>query len=618
MNFFEAQHQARKRTRWLVLWFAFGVIGTVVTLYAATIGIVKFLDGTYPAESTDQSLPAGVAIVGLVVILLGSFFKLIQLGQGGSVVARDMGARPIDPATRDTAERRLLNVVEEMAIASGIPVPQVWVMDDEESINAFAAGTEPSNAVVAVSRGCLKELTRAELQGVVAHEFSHILNGDMRLNVRLIGWLFGLMMIAMLGRGILSILRHVRVRSSGDNKNSGGLLLVIVVSGAAVWLIGSVGVFFGRLIQAAVSRQREYLADASAVQFTRDPQGIAGALKKTLVQQGGKLHAPRAAEAAHMFFASPGSLLSGMLATHPPLAERIRLLDPSVVASMAEAQRDKHASPVSEISARREWQSSALSGLGAAASINADYGTKMRNSLDLEVAFFNVAQAKGAVLGMLVAQDERLRDEEMRWLVPVLSAEEMEFVALWQTRSLAMASVQKIAVMDLAIPLLRRMDLAEYDVFRDQARRLISSDGEVTLFELMMERAMERHLAGTFERRDLRPIRFQRMEQLENELAHLLACFARFSRSNDSWLTGATAYQQLTGRTLPKVENELSHLDGVFLAMDQASPPLKKQILQWCGEAISQDGVIDDREIELLRAAADAIGTSLPPLQALR
>ncbi len=361
MNFFEAQYQARKRTRWLVLWFALGVLGTVATLYGAAIAI------TYYVGHVDQSFGFSIAAIGLVVILLGSFFKLIQLGQGGAVVARDVGARPVDPSTRDTAERRLLNVVEEMSIASGIPAPQVWVMDDEESINAFAAGTEPGNAVVAVSRGCLKELTRAELQGVVAHEFSHILNGDMRLNLRLTGWLFGLMMIAMLGRGILSILRHVRVRSSGDNKNSAGFLLAIVVSGAAVWLIGSVGVFFGRLIQAAVSRQREYLADASAVQFTRDPQGIAGALKKILVQQGGSLHAPRAAEAAHMFFSSPGSFLSGWLATHPPLSERIRLLDSSAVTSIAAAQNDRNDSPASDIPVTREWQSAALSGLGAAA-----------------------------------------------------------------------------------------------------------------------------------------------------------------------------------------------------------------------------------------------------------
>ena len=612
MNFFEAQHQARKRTRWLVLWFALGVLGTVATLYGAAIGI------TYYVGHVDQSFGFSVAAIGLVVILLGSFFKLVQLGQGGAVVARDMGARPVDPATRDVAERRLLNVVEEMSIASGIPAPQVWVMDDEQSINAFAAGTEPGNAVVAVSRGCLEELNRAELQGVVAHEFSHILNGDMRLNLRLIGWLFGLMMIAMLGRGILSILRHVRVRSSGDNKNNAGLLLVILLSGAAVWLIGSVGVFFGRLIQAAVSRQREYLADASAVQFTRDPQGIAGALKKILIQQGGSLHAPRAAEAAHMFFSSPGSLLSGWLATHPPLTERIRLLDPSVIVSMAEAQRERHASQSQEVSAKREWQSSALSGLGAASSINADYGTKMRNSLDQALAFYNLAQAKGAVLGMLVAQDEQLREEEIRWLLPVLSAEEMEAVALWQAQSLSMASVQKIAVMDLAIPLLRRMDLQEYDRFREHARHLISCDGEVTLFELMMVRAMERHLAGTFERRDLSPIRYHRMEQLENELARLLSCFACFSQSSETWQTGAVAYRQLTGRELPQVENDLTHLDGVLTTMDQASPPLKKQILQWCGESISQDGIIDDREIELLRAAADAIGTLLPPLQALR
>jgi Zn-dependent protease with chaperone function len=612
MNFFEAQYQARKRTRWLVLWFALGVLGTVATLYGAAIAI------TYYVGHVDQSFGFSIAAIGLVVILLGSFLKLIQLGQGGAVVARDMGARPVDPSTRDTAERRLLNVVEEMSIASGIPAPQVWVMDDEESINAFAAGTEPGNAVVAVSRGCLKELTRAELQGVVAHEFSHILNGDMRLNLRLTGWLFGLMMIAMLGRGILSILRHVRVRSSGDNKNSAGLLLAIVVSGAAVWLIGSVGVFFGRLIQAAVSRQREYLADASAVQFTRDPQGIAGALKKILVQQGGSLHAPRAAEAAHMFFSSPGSFLSGWLATHPPLSERIRLLDSSAVTSIAAAQSDRNDSPASDIPVTREWQSAALSGLGAASSINTDYGTKMRNSLDQAIVFNNLEQAKGAVIGMLVAHDEKLREEEMRWLVTVLSIEEMEAVALWQSRFVSMASVQKIAVMDLAIPLLRRMNFQEYDQFRQQTRHLISSDGEVTLFELMMERAMERHLAGTFERRDLRPIRYYRMEQLENELALLLACFALFSQSSETWQTGAVAYRQLTERELPQVEYDLNHLDGVLATMDQASPPLKKQILQWCGESISHDGFIDNCEIELLRATADAIGSLLPPLQVLR
>ena len=195
------------------------------------------------------------------------------------MVARDLGGREVEPGTTDRLERRLLNVVEEMAIASGVAVPGVWVMDDERGINAFAAGTDPTNAVVGVTRGTLERLSRAELQGVVAHEFSHILNGDMKLNMRLMGWIFGLVMLAMLGRVMLEAFRFMG--ASRNSRGGGGrIVLAIVVAGLAVWLVGSIGVFFARMLQAAISRQREYLADASAVQFTRDPGGIAGALRK--------------------------------------------------------------------------------------------------------------------------------------------------------------------------------------------------------------------------------------------------------------------------------------------------------------------------------------------------
>ena len=265
-----------------------------------------------------------VATVGtLSVIALGSGFKTLELAQGGSTVATMLGGRLVDPTTSDPDERKLRNVVEEMAIAAGVPVPQVYLLPEERGINAFAAGHSTSDAVVAVTAGAVRLLTRDELQGVIGHEFSHILNGDMRLNLRLMGIIFGILCLTVIGR----VLLYTRSRSSKD-KNPLPLL------GLALIVIGWVGVFFGRLIQAAVSRQREFLADASSVQFTRNPAGLAGALKKIGgLEFGSKLEAAHAEEASHMFFGNGmGESFFHMMDTHPPLAERIKAIDPASTA----------------------------------------------------------------------------------------------------------------------------------------------------------------------------------------------------------------------------------------------------------------------------------------------
>ena len=284
MDFFAAQSRAIRTSRWLVLWFALCVLGVIAVL-CVLAGMA--LAGS--PWSPDLFLP--IALASSAIIGGGSAFKHMQLSAGGAVVARDLGGRQVDPGTRDPLERRLLNVVEEMSIASGVPVPEVWLMDDENGINAFAAGTDPANAVIGVTRGCLERLDRAKLQGVVAHEFSHILNGDMKLNMRLTGWIFGLVMISMLGRMMLESLRFARFRSSRD---AGKAIAVIALIGLAIWLVGWIGSMFAKLLQAAVSRQREFLADSSAVQFTRHPEGLAGALKKIGgYQLGGKLSSPK-------------------------------------------------------------------------------------------------------------------------------------------------------------------------------------------------------------------------------------------------------------------------------------------------------------------------------------
>jgi Zn-dependent protease with chaperone function len=603
MNFFAAQSQARRRTKWLILWFALGVLGTVACLYVGAILASHWLGALSSPQIqwTGNPLALWTAVAGLVIIPLGSGFKLMQLSQGGSVVARDLGARLVDHATREFSERRLLNVVEEMSIASGIPMPQVWVMDDEPSINAFAAGTEPSNAVIGVSRGCLEKLTRAELQGVVAHEFSHILNGDMRLNLRLIGWLFGLLMIAMLGRGILSMLRHVRVRSSGDNKNGGGLILVVLLAGVCLWLIGSLGVLFGRIIQAAVSRQREYLADASAVQFTRDPSGIAGALKKIAQMPQQRMLAPRATEAAHLFFSGAvGDFFSGLMATHPPLVKRIAAIDASWEGGLLDA--DKPAG-------QKNLTSSQQSGISSLAPVNLAAAAEMRDQMAAQGSIATVAEAKGLLLALVSASgSDQGAGGETTW-----SAEEKMAWEQWHEQCRHMSSAQKIAWMDLALPLLRQMSQQEYRDFRAMLKEWTERDQQITLFEWMLHHAIQRHMMGCYERADETPVRWYLMAQVEDAVAALFACFCSLSADAQTWQRCAAEYQRRIGRSLPQVPADFQNLSQALHMMAQASAEVKQQIIEFGQWLILSDGVQNDPEIELLRATADAIGAVLPP-----
>ncbi|MGH7144937.1 MAG: M48 family metallopeptidase [Planctomycetota bacterium] len=351
MDFFGAEEAAHRKTGWLVLYFALCVAVIVLGVYFVSWGMYKiYIEGnagkTHHRQGYEEELPPPtvkppnvplfvpvifVFAVGgtLAVIGGGMAFKMMQLASGGSAVAEMLGGRLLAPNTRDPDERRLLNVVEEMAIAAGIHVPPVYVMDREEGINAFAAGNNPNEAVVSVTAGTLRLLNRDELQGVIGHEFSHILNGDMRTNIRLIGVLFGILGLYVLGLWMIRISFYSsgRMYASNDNDNSG---MFFVVLGFALMAIGGVGLFFGKLIKAAISRQREFLADASSVQFTRNPAGIAGALKKIGgYDAGGRLKTHAAEETAHMFFAEGlADAWFDAMATHPPLEERIRRVEP--------------------------------------------------------------------------------------------------------------------------------------------------------------------------------------------------------------------------------------------------------------------------------------------------
>lgn len=628
MNFFEAQERARKSSRLLVWWFILSVLGVITVMYFFAIIFTGYVGLSSEATSIVALIRSGdwwdpnvllwVAITVGGTILVGSWYKLSELSAGGKVVARSLGGRAVEPTTTDLPERRLLNVVEEMAIASGVPVPEVWIMDEEGGINAFAAGTDPSNAVIGVTRGTLDRLTRSELQGVVAHEFSHILNGDMKLNMRLMGWIFGLVMLSMLGRMMLESLRFLR--GSRDGKG-GGIVIAIVLAGLAVWLVGSIGVLFARMLQSAISRQREYLADASAVQFTRDPEGIAGALKKIGgFARHGAISTPKAMEARHMFFA--GSGLSTLLATHPPLAKRILAIDPNWKGEMLKGKADAvtAAEFTGAIGFSPPWtQASAhdrVASLGESARLDRKVGAAIRGELRAgKVTSFSKQEAQVILLGLLVAADADGKSlGETILKAHDFNGEMIAQVIGWSTELRDYDATKKLALVDLSLSWLRKMSKPEARVFVAASKALIAADGEVNLFEFMLQKVIERHVEIGLGLKPVPAIKYRNLESLEREVAGLVSQFSALAGTSGASVKAAKEYREHTGRELPEIAAGLDFVAQALVEMDAATPLVKQQILRLCGLVATEDGVVGDNEQELLRATAEAIGAPIPPL----
>jgi Zn-dependent protease with chaperone function len=628
MNFFEAQERARKSSRALVWWFILSVIGVILVMYLLVTVFSPFIQsnpqGVYQTTDTaplvwwDPEMFAWVSAIVGGVIMTGSWVKLAQLSAGGKVVAQSLGGRVVEPTTTDLPERRLLNVVEEMAIASGVPVPGVWIMDEEQGINAFAAGTDPTNAVIGVTRGTLERLTRSELQGVVAHEFSHILNGDMKLNMRLMGWIFGLVMLSMLGRIMVEALSHMR--GSRDSKGNGAVL-ALVVAGLAVWLVGSVGVLFARMLQAAISRQREYLADASAVQFTRDSEGIAGALKKIGgYSEHGTIRSPKAMEARHMFFA--GSGFSSLMATHPPLDKRIKAIDPrwngEMLEGMADPVRVEEFSGTMGFSGTLEQTASrgSVDSLGESVRLDSHVGAVIRDDLRAgKVTSFSKQEAKTLLFGLMVASDRDGRGTAKRILEENgLDAETVAQVIAWSVDLEGYDSSKKLALVDLSLSWLRKMSQSEAQDFVKTSQALIEADGQVNLFEFLLQKVIERHVMIGLGLKPVPGMRHRRIQDLERELADLLGVFAALAGGGTAIEMAAAEYREHTGRELPRSTAGLAEVSDALVEMDAATPLVKQQILRLCGLVVTDDRFVVDQEMELLRATAEAIGAPIPPL----
>ena len=360
MDFFERQRQAKKKTGVLVFIFCVAVLlisllnFLIIAAVIPLAGIERNKGELDFSTLQDPMLALWVVLGTFVIICLAGLFRKSQLSGGGSSIASMMGGRLVNMASTDPDEQKLMNVVEEMAIASSVPMPEVYVMHGEKGINAFAAGSTVDDAVIGVTDGCMRRLQRDELQGVIAHEFSHILNQDMRLNFHLVAVVFGLLVLALLGR----LMMEIGFNSSGrrSSKEGGGAGILIGISGAAIMASGYLGVLMGNLIKSAVSRQREYLADSSAVQFTRNPEGLSGALKKIgALSSGSRLVSPHADEASHMFFGN-GMRQSwfSITSTHPPLLERILLLEPSFDGDYSEVKFNERRSSTAKPKASKQ------------------------------------------------------------------------------------------------------------------------------------------------------------------------------------------------------------------------------------------------------------------------
>jgi Zn-dependent protease with chaperone function len=632
VDFFEAQSAAHRRTGWLVALFVLAVLAIIAVVYA--VAHVGMGPGTGPI---DLLLLLQVAFGVGVVIALGSAIRTASLRRGGPAVAELLGGRRVPSDTSEPDERKLINVVEEMSIASGTPVPAVYVLDSEDGINAFAAGYTTHDAAVAVTRGALRSLTRDELQGVIAHEFSHVLNGDMRLNIRLMGILYGILLLAVVGRGIV----HVSPRGGGRRRGSGGGAWVALL-GLTLLLVGYVGVFFGKIIKAAVSRQREYLADAAAMQFTRNPHGITGALKKIGAQaHGSRIQDHHAEELSHMFFANGlrGSLF-GVLATHPPLEARIRRLDPAwdgrwttpvrrppeadarvaggAGAPPLDAGRRVAAAPVSPTTLMTSIGTPTAEHLAYAAALLGRFPDTLTRAVHDPVwsrALILALVAAGSGAGAEAAgsvEREVLREyggEELERrvesLVPLVREQGAD---------------APLALLDLALPALLHLSPEEAERFRETVERLIRADGRVRPFDFALAHTLSRRLQA--DDRKAGGGQGRSFTALRSDVTALISAVAWAGNSGDASAAQA-AFEAGTRRLPPSTEPfrlqepaavGLSRLDAALGALEDASPRVRRTVLEAAAECAAHDGRLHPSEAELLRAIAEALDCPIPPV----
>jgi len=643
MNFFEHQEAARRSSRLLIGLFVLAVACIVLAVNGA-LAAVYFSLFTAPGTWAHQGLAALPHLfletttgVVLLIIVGGTFVEVLDLQAGGDAVAQMVGARPVAPDTGDPAERRLCNVIEEMSLAAGIPAPRAYVLDSEMSINAFAAGNHPGDAIVAVTRGTLERLTRDELQGVIGHEFSHILNGDMALNVRLIGVLQGLLMLALFGRFLMSI---GNLRSDGRD----GSARVLALAGVVILGVGYIGVFFGRLIKASVSRQREFLADASSVQFTRNPDGIGGALRKIggLAGAGGGVVEHLHAETLSHMFMAPVSigLADGMLASHPPLGERLRRIYGRSVEFLAADPLPAEAPPAVPVAAPLDYAAvspvdaaaAMLSPLGGAlgsragtapaAALHAalgrtsagglSYATGLPARIDamgLRPALSGAGPAQLLALAMLLDPSPPVRARQLAAVIERFGAPAQAAIEQYAATLGALPPGWRLPLIDLSMPALRTLAPPQRDNFLQLAYVLIQADGRVTLAEFLLFSVLKRRLVPATTAG--RALRLGDCLAASGVVMSLIACVRLPEDAARAFAAGA-ALLPGTG-FVPEGALALAQVSGAFDQLARLAPLEKPVLVKACIAIAFIDGSSHWKAASCLRTLCAALDCPLPP-----
>lgn len=590
--------------------------------------------------------PGGLLRMSLVVvaaIALGSAYRIASVRSGGAAVARGLGAVPVSTDTTSFAYRRLRNVVEELAIASGVPVPEVFVLEEEAGINAFAAGFTPADAAITVTRGALDKLTRDELQGVIGHEFSHVLNGDMRLNLRLLGVVFGILVLAIVGRKVAQVSGRSRLGAPG-----------VVMFGLTLYAVGYIGVILARVVKAAIARQREFLADASAVQFTRQTDGIAGALKKIgALVEGSRLAGSDIEEVAHMMFCD-GIGLSAALATHPPLVERIKRLDPAfdpgefkvIAAAWAQpafAVDDPDRADVS-ISGFAPTQAPAgatsgrgrvpgakarvrVSPAGVAKQVGNPANDDQRAAHDLHGAIparlreaaRRPEQALTLVLALLLADVEPVRLQQLALIQTQAGRALRDATLAFRAELTGLHPMQRLPLAALAFPALRRRPRPQLDMFMGLTRALIESDGRVTLDEYCLATLLRIQVMDALDPGAVRVFGRTRLPRIAVEVQDVLAILAKHGNEDEAGARRAYAMglrEVLPDSTAPYAppRDWVQALDHALPRLDLLAPAGKELVVRALTCAIGADGVVSVAEAELLRTLCAALHCPLPPL----
>ncbi|MBE5313838.1 MAG: M48 family metallopeptidase [Xanthomonadales bacterium] len=641
MNFFERQAQARSQSKRLVLLFIAAVVA-IITAVSGGLFLLLWL-GADARDLERVGGPIGLlaefsglllfaAAVTALVIAAASLYRIASLRGGGAAVARAMGGREVSEDTRDPELKRLRNVVEEIAIASSLPVPAIFIMEDEPGINAFAAGYAPGDAAVAVSRGALMYLNRDELQGVIAHEFSHVLNGDMRLNIRLMGVLFGVLALGVIGARVLELTRGSRSRDAGP----------IIGIGVVLMVVGYVGLFFGRLIKAAVSRQREFLADASAVQFTRQTHGIAGALKKIGgLPAGSKLASAETEEVAHMLFGE-GMGFAGLFATHPPLHERIKALEPGfnpselkrlqaqwlndpprgtdedLALGLAQRQRGELPARETEVELQVERVIEQVGAPDVRDFLRAgDARAAIPPAIDL--ALQQPERAQALLLGLLLDHEERLRAQQLHAVRELLGAGAAEEASVESALLIGLHPALRLPVLLLALGTVRHLGRAGQQRLVDAVDALIHADGELELFEHLTGMLLSRQIEDSIDPRARARQRMIKLSEAGEAAADLLAVLAWYGHESEA--EARRAYLSALHAALPQMAKPYAppqdwrhRLDQALPVLDRIDPPGKRLLVEALVVAITHDQRVSLEEAELLRTVCAYLRCPLPPV----